>query len=235
MLPRDPATTLHATPSGDKRVAWSEPLALSAVKRIGGASSATVNDVLVAIVTGALHRYLERGGVQTPGLELHAIAPVNLRSPGSRMDLGNRFGVVVLALPVGIEEPITRIVAVRQRMKLLKESAEATVAHGLLTLMGYAPRKIEEAAAEFFGKKASLVLTNLPGPRERLTLSRIPISRMMFWVPEAAHLGLGVSIFSYAGEVTVGVLSDASVVSDPDALMADFHAEFAAAEAECRA
>lgn len=235
-LPPDGDTALKRAALGEKRVAWSEPLALSEVKTISRFASATVNDVLVAVAAGALGRYLRRQGESTSGLELHAMVPVNLRpDPSTDATLGNRFGLIVLGLPIGIEDPLERVKAVRQRMQRLKRTPEAAVTYGLLHGMGWAPQRVEDVAVRFFAKKASLVLTNVPGPRQQMKLAGIPITRMMFWVPQASRVGLGLSIFSYAGDVTVGVLSDAGVVPFPDALVADLHAELVALEAEVRA
>lgn len=227
-LPPDQPTMLQAPLSGTKRVAWSAPVPLAAVKAIGAASSATVNDVLTAAVAGALRRYLTRRGESCDAFELHAMVPVNLRTAND-ITLTNRFGLVIVGLPVAIADPKARIGAVHRRMKRLKESAEAKTAQLLLSSLGYLPPKLEGVVTTYFGRKSSLVLTNLMGPRERAMLSGIPIERMMFWVPEAAHLGLGISVFSYAGEISVCVLSDAAVLPDPEALVADFQAELGAA------
>lgn len=227
-LPPDRRTMLQAPLSGKKEVAWSAPVPLAAVKAIGAASFATVNDVLTSAVAGALRRYLARRGEPCDALELHAMVPVNLRTTND-VALTNRFGLVILGLPVAIADPKARIGAVHRRMKLLKESAEAKTAQLLLSFLGYLPPRLEDAVTTYFGRKASLVFTNLMGPRERAKLSGIPIVRMMFWVPEAAHLGLGISVFSYAGEISLCVLSDASVLPDPETLVADFQAELGCA------
>lgn len=233
-LPRDPKTALRGPLGGEKRVAWSEPLALGDVKAIAHARSASVNDVLVAVLTGALGRYLQRRGQATTGLELHAVVPVNLRPPAEAVRVDNRFGLVLLGLPIGVDDPLARISAVAQRMNLLKGSPEPVVAHGLLRAVGWAPRGLEDLAMGFFGKKASLVLTNVPGPRTPLSIAGAPLSRMMFWVPEAARIGLGISIFSYAGQITISVLSDAAVVHEPELLVSDFQAELASLQAHLR-
>jgi hypothetical protein len=101
--------------------------------------------------------------------------------------------------------------------------------------MGAAPRAIEELGVSFFATKTSLVLTNVPGPRAQLTLSGVPVSRIVFWVPQSGRMGLGISIFSYAGDVTVGILSDAAVIPDPDALVTDLAAEYRELETLTRA
>lgn len=234
-LPADPKTVLKGVLGHKKRVAWSGPLALDDVKSAAHAASATVNDVLVATASGALGRYLARAGQpQLDGLEIRAMVPVDLRGGAPPTDLGNRFGLVVLGLPVSIVDPLARVAAVKQRMKLLKRSPEALVTHGVLRAMGWAPRPIEELAVWFFGTKASVVLTNVPGPRAPLELAGVPVSRVMFWVPQSGRMGIGVSILSYAGTVTIGVIVDAGLVPDPDALVADLDGEFAALQARLR-
>jgi diacylglycerol O-acyltransferase / wax synthase len=229
--PADPHTPLKREPGTDKRVAWTSPIALGDVKQIARASSATVNDVLVAIVTGALARHLERKGDPVSTHEIHAMVPVNLREGGESLRVGNDFGLVILGLPIGIADPLARIQAVKTRMEAIKDTPEAGVAHGLLTLVGWAPQAVEQAAVSFFGRKTSLVLTNVPGPPTPVSLAGSRVARIVFWVPQASRMGLGVSIFSYAREITIGVLADAEIVRDPDALVADLHAEMASLEA----
>ncbi len=224
LLPHDPNTILKDTLGLEKHVAWSRAIPLADVKSAARRLSASVNDVLVSTVAGALARYFRRHG-QAPAYEIHAMVPVNLRTVSPSAALGNQFGLVVLGLPIGIDDPLARASAVRDRMQMLKRAPEAGVAHVMLRMMGHAPRPIEDLAVAFFGKKASLVLTNVPGPTERVKLDGVPVQRMMFWVPQSGRMGLGISIFSYAGEVTIGVLADANIIADPDALAEDLHAE----------
>lgn len=224
-LPADPKTLLKGQLGTEKKVAWSSDLDLERVKRIARATRATVNDVLVAAVAGALRRYLQRRSEPVDTLALRAMVPVNLREDVAAATLGNRFGLVVLGLPIGITDPLDRVRAAKQRMDRLKASPEAVVAHALLGAIGRAPRRVRDFAVTFFGKKASLVLTNVPGPRLPVELAGVRVSRIVFWVPQSARMGLGISMFSYAGEVTIGVLSDAALVPDPESLIADLLAE----------
>jgi hypothetical protein len=163
------------------------------------------------------------------------MVPVNLRGGTPPTDLGNHFGLVVLALPVGVRDPLARLAAVKARMDHLKGSPEALATHGLLRAMGWAPRSVEDLGVWFFGTKASMVLTNVPGPRAPLRLAGTEVSRIMFWVPQSGRMGIGISIFSYAGNVTIGIIVDASLVPDPDALVADLHVEFLALRASVSA
>lgn len=224
-LPADAQTSLKGPLSSEKRVAWTPPIPLDVVREIARATGSTINDVLVAVVAGALGRHLARLGERAPGLELHALVPVNLRTTTAAAALGNRFGLVILGLPIGIDDPIGRVAASKQRMDVLKGTPEAVVAHELLRVLGRSPRRVEDRVVSYFVNKTSLVLTNVPGPRVRLTLDGIPISRLTFWVPQAGRLGLGISILSYAGEVTVGIIADACVVAEPHRLASDVVAE----------
>jgi diacylglycerol O-acyltransferase / wax synthase len=224
-LPSDPYTALKHELGVEKNVAWSHPMSLDEVKRVAHASGATVNDVLVAVVSGALGRELDVLGESVS--DVRAMVPVNLRR-ASNVELGNRFGLVILALPVGLRDPRLRLDEVKARMDGLKASPEAYVGMGLLRVMGWLPRPLEELGASFFAKKSSLVLTNVPGPREPLHLGGVTIARIMFWVPQAARLGLGVSIFSYAGQVTMGVIADTRVLARPESLVRAMDDEMAA-------
>jgi hypothetical protein len=89
-----------------------------------------------------------------------------------------------------------------------------------------APDQLQEAIVSLFGSKATAVMTNVPGPRETIYLAGAPIREIMFWVPQSGRLGLGVSILSYAGQVRLGVATDAVLVPDPEAIVRGFHEEF---------
>jgi len=227
-IPPDPRTPLHGPLGVHKRAAWSASLSLERVKALGRALDGTVNDVLLATLAGALRRYLESLDVAPE--DLHALVPVNLRPldvPVPR-ELGNRFGVVFLRLPVHIEEPRRRLRELSRRMLAVKRSPEAVVTFSALELLGLTPAPLERAVVDLFGSKASLVATNVPGPRQSVTLAGARLRELTFWVPQTGHLGLGVSLFSYAGQVTVGVASDAERVPEPGALVRAFHEEFEA-------
>lgn len=215
-----------------KRAAWSEPLALADVKRVSKKLGATINDVLISSVVGALRRYLDAHGQDTNDLSIRAMVPVNLRKPGDLDldNLGNQFGLVFLDLPVGIHDPIKRMSVLKDHMDYIKRTPEALVTFGILNAIGATPNALEKIINSIFGMKVTAVMTNVPGPREPIHLMGRRIRGVMFWVPTPAKLGLGVSIISYAGEVIVGVGTDAGLVPDPDVIAADFMHEFHALE-----
>ncbi|RKH05876.1 wax ester/triacylglycerol synthase family O-acyltransferase [Corallococcus sp. CA047B] len=227
-LPPDPRSPLRGPLGMRKVAAWSEPVSLARVKAVGQTLGGTVNDVLLTAVTGALRRYLT--ALDAPLEDMHALVPVNLRpldEPVPR-ELGNRFGVVFLRLPVHLDEPRRRLREVAKRMEALKRSPEAVVTSGVLELLGHTPAALERVVVDVMGTKASLVATNVPGPRQPVSLAGARLDGLTFWVPQAGHVGLGVSLFSYAGQVTLGVASDASRVPDPGAVVAAFLEEMEA-------
>jgi diacylglycerol O-acyltransferase len=226
VLPSDPATVFKGKLGRRKRAAWSEPIPLDDFKAIGKAFGATVNDVLVAVATGALRRYMENRGQPTSGIAIRASVPVNLRPADQTHKLGNAFGLVFLTLPIGIVDPAQRVRAIKQEMDELKGSPEALVAFGLLNLMGLAPVEAEQLGLRFFGSKATAVLTNVPGPRQPLYMAGRKINKVMFWVPQSGHLGLGISILSYDGGVMLGIATDAGLVPDPERIVDNFAVEF---------
>lgn len=223
----DPPSPLKGRLGVPKRVAWSEPVPLAEVKAIGKVTGAKVNDVLVAATAGALRHYMQARQVDVEGMVIRAVVPVDLRPPDQAMELGNRFGLTFLDLPVGRSGVLQRLASTKHAMDAIKRSPEAAVFLGILDLFGRTPKAVEDVAVGIFGSKASLVLTNVPGPRQTLYLAGSAIERMIFWVPHPGKLGMGISILSYDGAVTLGVVADAGLVLEPDAITAEFNREFA--------
>ena len=233
-LPPDPHTVFKGELGRRKRAAWSALVPLDDFKAIGKAFDATVNDVLIAAATGALRRYLERRGEATAGLSIRASVPVNLRPLDQAHKMGNAFGLVFLNLPVGVVDPVRRLRGIKKDMEWLKRSPEALVAYGILNLMGLAPVEVERLGLRFFGSKATAVLTNVPGPREPFYLAGRRVEKVMFWVPQSGHLGLGISILSYAGSVMLGIATDEGLAPDPEQIVEEFGRELQALKQAAR-
>ena len=231
----DPSSPFKGRFGLRKRVAWSQPIPLEDVKEIGGAYGAKVNDVLVAATTGALRSYLRRRGVDVDETTARAMVPVDLRRPERARRLGNEFGLVILDLAVAVRRRKDRLVATKARMDALKRSPEALAILALFNLFGRVPKAVEDMATDLFASKASIVMTNVAGPRATLMFAGVPLERMMFWVPHPGRqLGLGVSILSYRNSVTLSVIADARLVPDPEAITRDFNREFAAMLGQAR-
>ncbi|MCI0397768.1 MAG: WSD1 family O-acyltransferase, partial [Chloroflexi bacterium] len=198
------------------------------VKAISKVTGGTVNDVLLTAAAGALGRYLRHHGQPIGGLDFRAAVPVNLRPMDEEPTLGNNFGLVFLALPVGVDDPLERLQELKRRMDAIKGSVEAVVAFGILAAVGLATAEIQDLVVQLFGAKATTVMTNVPGPRETRYFAGKAMRQVMFWVPQSGRLGLGVSILSYAGEVLLGVATDAGLVPDPEMIIQSFQEEFEA-------
>lgn len=223
----DPPTRLHRKLSGVKNVAWAEPMPFDAIKRVSKELSCSINDVLVSCATGALRAYLVESGDEVDGLEFRAEIPVNIRPPDEDFRrLGNRFGLVLLDLPVGIGNPLKRLYEVHRRMVDLKRSKQAIAAYLMLNIMGRLPEAVEKPMLQFFTTKATAVMTNVPGPREPLYLAGAELAQLLFWVPQAGSVGIGLSIFSYRGTVQIGLIADENLLPDPGAVCERFGSEF---------
>ncbi|MBA3507652.1 MAG: wax ester/triacylglycerol synthase family O-acyltransferase [Betaproteobacteria bacterium] len=225
-MPKDSPTRFKGAPGKAKRVAWAQPLPLSEVKTLGRALGASVNDVMLSCVAGAIRRYLAEKGDAVAGVTLRALVPVNLRPMEEACQLGNRFGLVFLDLPIGIENPVARLYAVRANMHALKGSYQPILAMGVLAAMGTGPKALQEALLHALSRKASAVMTNVPGPQQPLYLAGAKIDSLMFWVPQSGDIGMGVSILSYDGAVQFGLLTDRGLCPDPERIIARFGSEF---------
>jgi WS/DGAT/MGAT family acyltransferase len=222
----DPETIFKGPLGAEKRAVWSAPLRLADVKFIGRAFGATVNDVLLTAFTGALRCYLLSHREPVEGLSIRGIVPFNLRPQGPVRELGNKFGLVFLTLPVGVEDPIQRLRALKCCMDGIKDSPEALATYGILGTLGSLHPLLQEVAVSIFDAKGTAVMTNVAGPRQQLYLAGSPINTLMAWVPEAGRVSLGVSIISYNGKVWLGVATDKHLVPDPESFIADFNSEF---------
>lgn len=226
LMPPDPKTILKEECGIPKKAVWSKSIKISDVKKVGLATNATVNDVLMASITGALQKYLVYRGHDVHGLNIRAIIPVNLNTSVDLDNLGNNFGLVFLSLPLDFEDPFKRLTELKSRMDRIKETPEAVVAFGILNFMGISPSIIEELIREMFGKKGSVVVTNVPGPDVPLYLAGGKIDGLMFWVPTPANLSIGISIISFAGDVIIGIATDEGIIPDPERIIQGFMDEF---------
>lgn len=209
-----------------KRVAWGEPISLPEVKEVGRVLGCSVNDMLLSSVAGALRDYLAECGDPVDGVEIRALVPVNLRRPEDAGTLGNRFGLVTLELPVGIENPLARLYATRERMERLKGSFQAPTTLTLLGAVGMAPKLVQDQVLDMLASKATAVMTNVPGPQQPLWLAGARLRQPLFWVPQSGDIGMGVSILSFDGKVQFGLITDRNLVPDPERIVARFAKEF---------
>jgi WS/DGAT/MGAT family acyltransferase len=217
--------------SGDKRFSWSGPIPLERIRAIKERHGVSINDVLLAAVTGAFRRYVGRGGAA--GLSrLRASVPVNVRAAGEPLRMENRFAAVPFALPAHLADARERLLEVRRRMQAMKTSIVPIVvyvAQGLLTRI--LPPRLSKPVIDVFANKCTCVLTNVPGPTHPIAIGGRRVHDLMFWVPQRARIGVGISLLSFGGTVRLGVVSDTSVMPDPQWLVDAFERELGELEA----
>ena len=202
-----------------KRVTWSPPLPLEPMKAMARAVDGKLNDVLLALVCGALRRFTEaRGTPLQPGESLRATVPVNLRPLEVAHELGNRFGLLFVDLPVTTVGVEARLAELKRQMDVLKQSSEPLLTFGIMRAVGWGPPELQDQLVDLFSRRTSLVLSNVPGPRRRLAFAGRPLRRVMFWVPQSGSVSLGLSLISYAGELMLGINADRGLFPDAAAL-----------------
>ena len=224
ILPPDRKSAFKGDVGAIKRVVWSAPFSLERIKSIGKAHDATINDVLVAAVAGALRRYMIEAGDDTDAGDVTAMVPVNLR-PENDISLGNEFALVFLSLPVSMADAYDRLMMTKRHMDVLKNSPEPFLVYQILGVIGTLPGDVAKQATSWFAAKASAVLTNVPGPRQQIYFAGMPLRDMIFWVPQSGTIGLGISLFSYNGKVMLGLMVDEHLVREPQHIITGFESE----------
>jgi WS/DGAT/MGAT family acyltransferase len=223
-----PATPYNGSIGPHRRFTWVRA-ELRDVKAIKDSLGGTVNDVVLAVVAGALGRHMRRRGQQTDGVELKAMIPVSVRSDVERGALGNRVAAMMAALPVWCQEPLARLDIVREELANLKSSGQAVGAQVLTDLTGFAPPTIMDQAARLMSRQRffNLVVTNVPGPQFPLYLAGRRMLDPFPMVPLAANQGLGIALLSYDGRINFGLVGDYDMIWDLDELADDVRASLA--------
>ena len=211
----DTPTPLRGKLVRSRKVAWTEPFPLESLRALRAETDYTVNDILVAAVSGALRTYIRRhNGGEVPD-HVRAMVPVDMRPKAANGKLGNQFGLVFLDMPVGLANRFDRLEAVHARMDEARRSPQPSVALEVLGAMGLVPQVVQRQVVRFFGSKGTAVVTNVRGPDRPLYLAGRQLRNLTFFVPQSAMLGLGISIMTYAGNIQMGVIADSGLVPDP--------------------
>jgi WS/DGAT/MGAT family acyltransferase len=210
-----PAVPFNGPLSTARRFAWQE-LPFAEVRAVKTALGGTVNDVVLAVLAGALGRYLRGRQVRTEGLELRAMCPVSMRRPDERGALGNLVSVMIAPLYVGITDPVERLAAERAAMERLKNQDQAGGFYSLSQLMNRIPAGLQAFAGQLSVPNTlfNTVSTNVPGPQIPLYLEG---RRLLTWVPLgicATDIGLFVAILTYDKKLTFGLTVDPHLVPD---------------------
>jgi diacylglycerol O-acyltransferase / wax synthase len=193
---------------------------LGQFKAIKNSLGGTVNDVVLAVVAGALGRYMRLHGQSTDGAVLKAMVPVSVRADIERGALGNRVAAMWATLPVGLADPVERLHAISEEMVGVKQSGQAVGAEILTAVSGFAPPTIMSQAARLQARQRlfNLVVTNVPGPQFPLYLLGRELEAIYPMVPLAENTALGVAILSYNGQLNFGLVGDYDALADIETL-----------------
>ncbi len=199
---------------------------LGQFKAIKNSLGGTVNDVVLAAVAGALGRYLRLHGESTDDLVLKAMVPVSIRADVERGALGNRVAAMWAPLPVGVTDPVQRLLEITEQMAGIKESGQAVGAQVLTELSGFAPATIMAQAARLQARQRmfNLVVTNVPGPQFPLYMLGREMQAAYPMVPLAENQALGIAIMSYNGQLNFGLNADYDALRDLEVLADELRA-----------
>jgi diacylglycerol O-acyltransferase / wax synthase len=215
-----PPTPLNVKVGPHRRYTWVDA-DLAELRRIKDALGGTVNDAVLAVVAGALGRFLRHRGVDTDGLVLKALVPVSVRAEAQQGALGNEVAPMWASLPVGVEDPVRQHAAIRDAAAVaLAGERQAIGARTLTELAGFASPTIMSQAARLQQRQRSfnLVVTNVPGPQQPVYLLGRRLRAVYPVVPLAGRQALGVAVMSYDGRLGFGLLGDYDALADLDVL-----------------
>jgi hypothetical protein len=226
-----PAAQLGINPrrTGAARAVASHTVALDAMKQIGRAFEATTNDVVLATVAGALRRFMIRRGVVPEKLvDVRAMVPVSRHAKGASETSGNRDVLLLVRLPLDRPDPIACLLRIAATTRELK-AGHASMGGELLVALSEvtSPALLTAVLGLALEMRAfNLIVTNVPGPAQSLSLLDAKLTRIVPFVNLWPHQSLGVAVASYAGDMTFGIHTDRAVIPDVDLLRDDLAAAF---------
>ena len=225
-------TPLNKPVGPHRRVDW-HIMPLDAVKAVKRALGGTLNDVVLATVTGAVQRFLEGRRVNVDVLDFRAMAPVSVRSEHERGTLGNRVSAWIVELPLGERDPRRRLALICERTARLKESKQALGAEALTRAAEWTPSTLLSLGARMMTRALpfNIVVTNVPGPQVPLYLLGARMLDNYGHIPLVDYLGVGIVLFSYAGSLCWGFTADWELVPDLHELVVAVRDAFAELEA----
>jgi len=220
-------TPLNEPVGPHRRFDWMA-MDLGLIKGVKNRLGGTVNDVVLATVTGAVRRFLERRGVHVDDLDFRVMAPVSTRTEQERGTLGNRVSAWTVPLPLGEPDPVKRLDLIRETTEHLKESNQALGAELLSQVAEWTPSTLLSIGARLAARALpfNLVVTNVPGPQTPLYMIGAKMLSNYGLIPLTDNLGLGIVLFSYAGQLFWGLTADWDLVPDLHDFVRDVRESF---------
>lgn len=213
----------------ERRFVWTS-FSFAEARAIRAALGGTVNDVILTTLGGAVSRYCELHGQPVENRSMRVMVPVNVRPRDAAADLGNQVSVLPVNVPLGSEDPVQRLRAVRATTRTLKEGRVAEGVSMMVNLAAAVPAPLQAA----FGAIAvspvpvfNIVCTNVPGPQIPLYAEGLKMTEYYPYIPVGFDMGVGCAIFSYNQQLFVGLNSDTKACPDVDKLRDFLEASFA--------
>ena len=193
---------------------------LDDIKAIKNKLGGTVNDVVLAVVTGALRGFMQQRGEPVDGVTLKAMVPVSVRREDEYGMTGNRVAAMMASLPIYEVDPVERLRILSDELSGLKDSGQAVGAEALTQLAGFAPPTVLAQASRLQSRQRffNLVVTNVPGPQMELYVLGRPLVDVFPLAPLARRQALCIAIMSYHGKLNFGLLGDFDAMPDLDVL-----------------
>jgi diacylglycerol O-acyltransferase len=202
---------------GPQKFAWAE-VPMAEIKAIKSTCGTSVNDVILALVTATVRRYLELHGDDVKGRQFRMMVPVNLRGGDSADELGNCISLVPVTIPLDIRNPKKLLAAVHKRTDLLKRAHTAELVSLVGGVLGMIPSSAQAVAGHVISRLPftpfNMVCTNVPGPQFPLYLLGHKILHCYPYVPVGGEMSLNCAILSYNGTAYFGFSGDAHAVPD---------------------
>jgi len=202
-----------------RRIVWAS-FALDDFLAMRGADGCKVNDVVLAVITGAIRRYVQARGLNPEGMRVRTLVPVSTRRPEDHMSLGNLVSSMFPTLPIGIADPVERLRALAAEMRSLKEKGQAQASGMIMSLLGSMPAPVGAILGRLLPERAFIntVCTNVPGPRDVCHLAGRRIVEIHPMIPLFQNMGVEFAILSYAGQLSIAAAVDPTLVPDADSI-----------------
>lgn len=226
-LSRSSETPLNGSLGPHRRIDWLT-LSLDDVKTVRRRLECTVNDVVLATVTGAVRHYMLRRGVDPRRIDFRVSAPVSMRGQADAQTMGNRVSAWIVRLPIESDDPLAWIDRIRDTTQELKRSRQSLAVETMMKAAEYAPAGLMALGARMASGPINMIVTNVPGPQVPLYTLGAKLLELNPLVPLLDGTGLGIALFSYDGKLHVGLNAEYELVPDLGAFTAFFAQAFMA-------
>ncbi|WP_082857629.1 wax ester/triacylglycerol synthase family O-acyltransferase [Amycolatopsis regifaucium] len=218
---RSPVSPISAPPSTERRLGLVR-LDVGDIRRIRRSHGGTANDVVLAVLAGALREWMINRGQRADDRALRALIPVSMRGRSAEQLGGNKLSGYLCDLPVGLDDPVARLRAVQREMSRNKAAGPARGAGAFPLLADRMPPMLHRLGSKVAGLAApllfDLVVTTVPVPPNRLTLDGTRLEGVYPFVPLAPRQAIGIAVATYRDSVHIGLQANGAAVSDVGSL-----------------